>query len=116
MRNGCITESPTADASLLSKWIESLNLEAWRSSGKLCGIAGSAVILPVVPDGRLVFVRQYRYAVDDFYVGIARRPYRSGRVSRRNGSPRVGGRDRVLPSPVGETPRVLSGALGSPMS
>ncbi len=28
--------------------------------------AGSAVILPIVPDGRLVFVRQYRYAVDSF--------------------------------------------------
>ena len=28
--------------------------------------AGSAVILPIVPDGRLVFVRQYRYAVDAF--------------------------------------------------
>ena len=27
---------------------------------------GSAVILPIVPDGRLVFVHQYRYAVDDF--------------------------------------------------
>ena len=26
--------------------------------------AGSAVILPIAPDGRLVFVRQYRYAVD----------------------------------------------------
>ena len=27
---------------------------------------GSAVILPIVPDGRLVFVRQFRYAVDAF--------------------------------------------------
>ncbi len=27
---------------------------------------GSAVILAIVPDGRLVFVRQYRYAVDGF--------------------------------------------------
>ncbi len=27
---------------------------------------GSAVILPIVPEGRLVFVRQYRYAVGGF--------------------------------------------------
>ncbi len=27
---------------------------------------GSAVILPIVSDGRLVFVRQYRYAVGRF--------------------------------------------------
>ena len=66
-----------------------------RRFGNLCVHPGSVVVLPVLPDGRIVLIRQYRHAAGQYLWELVAGHKEPDEDFRRRRAPRIAGRNRL---------------------